>query len=165
MSEAPAFRIRPLTPADLDRVGALLRTVDNFLPSEVDCALELVGLAADPANRDYRVLVAEASPEAPLLGYTCFGPTPMTRSTWDLYWIATSAAARGTGVGHALHRALVEAVRRDGGRRVRVETSAKEAYGATRRFYERAAYREVGRIEHFYDDGDHLVILLHEIPA
>jgi len=157
-----AVTIRPAVAADLPRLVALIRSIENFTPTEVACALELVeaSFGPPPGCDDYRVLVAEQPASEPLLGYACYGPTPMTRSTFDLSWIASSPAARGTGVGLRLHEALVAAVRAVGGRRLRVETSTQESYGPTLRFYERCGYREVGRIVDFYADGDDLLTLL-----
>ncbi|MDI7268258.1 MAG: GNAT family N-acetyltransferase [Myxococcota bacterium] len=150
---------RPMDPRDVPRLAEMIRSVETFSPEEIACALELVDLAAQPGNADYRVLVAEAPGDGGIAGYACYGPTPMTRRTFDLYWIATRPAARGSGTGRALHDAVVAAVGRAGGRTLRVETSARDAYGASRRFYERAGYGQVGRIDDFYDEGDHLVIL------
>jgi len=152
---------------DRVRLEALLRSVENFNHDEVQVALELIDAAAGrpPGCDEYCVLVAETDAASPLLGYACFGPTPMTRNTFDLYWIAALPAARGRGVGHALHQAVVRAVRSRDGRRIRVETSSKESYGATQRFYDRVGYRQVGRVDNFYADGDHLLILVCEVAG
>lgn len=159
--------LRPALAADGPRLERLIRGIENFAPAEVDCALELVRAASGPPPGcdDYRVLVAERSAAEPLLGYACYGPTPMTRSTYDLYWIASAPEARGTGVGLRLHQAVLAAVRDGGGRRLRVETSTQESYGATLRFYERCGYREVGRIADFYADGDDLLTLVCVVGA
>ena len=160
-----AATIRPAHAADQPRLVALVRSIENFTPAEVDCALELVAAAVGPPPgcNDYRVLVAERARDEPLLGYACYGPTPLTRSTFDLYWIASSPAARGAGIGWKLHEAVVEAVRAAGGRRLRVETSTQESYGATLRFYRRCGYREAGRIADFYADGDDLLTLVRRV--
>ena len=159
--------IRPAVVADAPPLAELVRSIENFKPAEVACALELVeaSVGPPPGCDDYRVLVAERRAGEPLLGYACYGPTPMTRSTFDLYWIASSPAARGTGVGLRLHAAVLDAVRAAGGRRLRVETSTQESYGATLQFYERCGYREVGRIADFYDDGDDLLTLSCAVGA
>jgi ribosomal protein S18 acetylase RimI-like enzyme len=94
-----------------------------------------------------------------LLGYICFGPTPMTDGTFDLYCIATDPGARGQGVGSALIRAMEDELKGRGGRIVRVETSAQEAYGPTRGFYQANHYEEEARFRDFYKPGDDLVIL------
>jgi len=35
--------------------------------------------------------------EGKLGGYICYGPTPMTDGTYDLYWIASDPRVRGQG--------------------------------------------------------------------
>ncbi|MBI5499495.1 MAG: GNAT family N-acetyltransferase [Deltaproteobacteria bacterium] len=157
--------VRALRPDDVAPVETLIRSVENFSPAERDCAVELVVLAAGPppGADDYKVLVAEAPAGGPPVGYACFGPTPMTRSTWDLYWIAVSPTVRGSGCGRTLHAEVERAVRAAGGRRLRVETSSKQDYDATYRFYERAGYRLAGRVERFYADDDDLLILICEL--
>jgi ribosomal protein S18 acetylase RimI-like enzyme len=93
------------------------------------------------------------------VGYVCYGPTPMTEGTFDLYWIAADPAVRGQGIGAGLVRAMEADLRARKARVVRVETSATEAYGPTRRFYEALQYGEECRFREFYRPGDDLVIL------
>jgi ribosomal protein S18 acetylase RimI-like enzyme len=94
-----------------------------------------------------------------LVGYICYGPTPMTDGTFDLYWIASDPAARGRGVGAGLVGAMERDLRERKGRLVRVETSAQEAYGPTRGFYAALKYVEEARFRDFYKAGDDLIIL------
>ena len=47
-----------------------------------------------PASSDYFFLGA-FTPEEELAGFACYGPTPGTDRTYDLYWIAV---IRGAGV-------------------------------------------------------------------
>jgi ribosomal protein S18 acetylase RimI-like enzyme len=127
---------------------------------EVRCALELIDAAlADPTG-DYRVLVAELADGVRVAGYVCYGPTPMTEGTFDLYWIATHSAARGRGVGSALIERMEVELRAAGARLVRVETSHQELYGAAHRFYVRHGYPVVARLPDFYKPGDDLVTML-----
>jgi ribosomal protein S18 acetylase RimI-like enzyme len=123
----------------------------------VECALELIDLALTPTNKDYQVLVAVR--EDRVEGYVCYGPTPMTDGTFDLYWIASSPEVRGQGVGAALVSAMEGDIRRRKGRLIRVETSAMEAYGPTRGFYAAMQYREESRFRDFYKVGEDLIIL------
>jgi ribosomal protein S18 acetylase RimI-like enzyme len=132
-----------------------------FTTEEVTCALELVDAAlADPAG-DYRVRVAESAGRVD--GYVCFGPTPMTLGTWDLYWIATHPRCRGEGVGSALVEAMERELRAGGARLVRVETSHQDGYGAAHRFYVRHGYPEVARLPGFYKPGDDLIVMLKRL--
>jgi ribosomal protein S18 acetylase RimI-like enzyme len=120
--------------------------------------LELVDLALTrPDQPDYHFVVAHEGDA--LVGYICYGPTPMTAGTYDLYWVASDPASRTRGVGSQLVAAMESDLRSRGGRMIRVETSAQEAYGATRSFYARNQYVEEARLKDFYKPGDDLVML------
>lgn len=123
----------------------------------MDCALELIDGASQPSNKDYQVLVAAR--DGKIVGYVCYGPTPMTDGTFDLYWIASDPNVRGQGVGAALVSAMEGDIRRRKGRIIRVETSALEAYGPTRGFYAAMQYKEESRFRDFYKPGEDLIIL------
>jgi ribosomal protein S18 acetylase RimI-like enzyme len=126
----------------------------------VSCALELLAAVLDPPEGntyEARVLVDEHD-DIPL-SYACFGQTPMTDATFDLYWMITSSEHRGRGLGATLLERLEDELRARGGRTIRVETSSLEGEGGARRFYLRAGYQEVGRITDFYRPGDDLVTL------
>lgn len=154
------MKLRAIEATDRDELAALLARIAQFAPGEVDVALELIDAALhDPAS-GYRVLVAR---DPQLLGYICFGPTPMTAATWDLYWIAVAPDQQGRGIGRALYGAFVEALRREGGRQVRIETSSQESYAATGGFYERLGFEVAGRLRDFYAEGDDLLIFYRQI--
>ncbi|MCP3104048.1 GNAT family N-acetyltransferase [Myxococcus sp. K15C18031901] len=149
--------IRPIEGKDREPLAALIRKIETFSPQEVEVAIELAGITLTPGNTDYAILVADRGGE--LVGYICYGPTPMTEDTYDLYWIASSPEVRGQGVGAALVSAMEGDLRRRNGRLIRVETSATEAYGPTRGFYASMKYGEEARIRDFYKVGDDLIIL------
>jgi ribosomal protein S18 acetylase RimI-like enzyme len=150
--------IRPASPADRAALEAVLRSDGQFRPDEVAVALELID-AAIAGTDDYLVRLAEVGgPEgAKVAGYICYGPTPMTRATWDLYWIVTHAGFRGRGVAGALVRHMEAEVGERGGAQLRVETSEQESYGAARAFYDRHGYPEASRLPDFYGPGDALI--------
>jgi ribosomal protein S18 acetylase RimI-like enzyme len=97
--------------------------------------------------------------EQRVVGYVCYGPTPMTEGTYDLYWIASDPDVRGQGVGAALVSAMEGDLRRRKARLMRVETSAMEAYGPTRGFYQSMKYIEESRFRDFYKVGEDLIVL------
>ena len=127
----------------------------------MEVALELIDLALKPNHPDYQIQVAEN--ETGVVGYVCYGPTPMTEGTFDLYWIASDPSVRGQGVGAALVSAMEADLRRRHARVIRVETSAQEAYGPTRGFYASMKYTEEARFKDFYKVGDDLIILAKRI--
>jgi len=151
------MEIRPLKATDRPQLAELLARIETFTPVEVECALELIDLAATGSSKDYQVLVAVRDDQ--VVGYVCYGPTPMTEGTFDLYWIASAPEVRGQGVGAALVSAMEGDLRRRKGRLIRVETSAMEAYGPTRGFYTGMQYREESRFRDFYKVGEDLIIL------
>lgn len=159
------MKIRLPAPADRDAIEALLRSDHTFRADEVDVALELVDEAI-AGNDDYQVRVAEL-PGGPsgrngtpggVGGYLCYGPTPMTADTHDLYWIATHRAYRGLGLASALVRAMEDELRALGATAVRVESSSLDTYASARRLYARLGYPEMTRLEDFYRPGDSLVL-------
>ena len=52
-----------------------------------------------------------------VMGYVCFGPTPLTESTYDLYWIAVDKSKHRGGVGKRLMKFTEEEIARRGGQK------------------------------------------------
>ncbi|WNG20346.1 GNAT family N-acetyltransferase [Cystobacter fuscus] len=153
--------IRPLAEKDREPLASLIRRIETFSQDEQVCAIELVDLALQPNNPDYKILVADR--DGTIVGYVCYGPTPMTEGTYDLYWIASDPQVRGQGVGASLVSGMEADLRRRTARIIRVETSATEAYGPTRGFYASMKYTEEARIRDFYKVGDDLIILTKRV--
>jgi GNAT superfamily N-acetyltransferase len=126
----------------------------------VACAIELLeAVLAQAEGNTYeaRILVDEQDqPQA----YACFGHTPMTEATFDLYWMVTAAAQRGRGLGAQLLSAIETELGARGMQRIRVETSSLEGQGGALRFYQRCGYDVVGMIADFYRPGDDLLTLV-----
>jgi ribosomal protein S18 acetylase RimI-like enzyme len=155
--------IRKLTSDDRAAVEAIVGRVGNFSQAEIDCALELVDIyLQNPGQTDYRLIVAE-DVNGSVAGYACWGLTPMTRGTYDLYWIATDPGAQRRGVGQALMHHIENQVREERGRLLIIETSSKESYGKTVGFYRRLGYEETSQIRDFYDAGDDKLIFVKRL--
>jgi len=149
-----------MTQTDRAPIADLISSVENFNQAEVECALELVDIYLnDPDQKDYRIAVAEDS-DSVIHAYACWGPVPLTRGTYDLYWIATHPNSRSRGFGQALMNFVECNVSEHQGRLLAVETSAKESYQSTIRFYRSLGYEEVSRIKDFYDVGDDRLIFV-----
>jgi ribosomal protein S18 acetylase RimI-like enzyme len=159
------LRLRDLVPADRARVAAITRATGLFRAEELDIALEVfdaalgLGLDAGP-DPSYTLLGAEGAggaQDGELVGWICWGPTPCTVGTYDLYWMAVDPALQRAGVGRAL---LGEMEHRLAGvaRLIVVETSGRADYAGTRAFYERHGYRAAARIPDFYAPDDDQVV-------
>lgn len=149
-----SLSIRQARVEDRTRLAEIVEATLNFNEAEKAVAKELIGLALCDTKSGYRIVVAEA--EGEIAGYCCFGATPMTRSTFDIYWIVVAPDFAGRGVGSALLLAVEDIIKREGGARIRIETSEKESYNGARKLYAKCGYSIAGTIEDFYSDGDHL---------
>ena len=156
--------IRPAEQRDRERIHEILRATDRFTDEEVSCAMELVDeWLTRPEKGDYIVYVADSGSGA--VGYACYGPTPLTDGVFDLYWIAVDPAQQGSGFGQALLRFVEAEVERSRGRMLLIETSSKDSYGPTLRFYERAGYDEISRIKDFYRIEDDKVVFCKKVSS
>jgi ribosomal protein S18 acetylase RimI-like enzyme len=158
------MNIRPIEPKDRERIHEILVGVARFTEEEVRCAMELVDQALQhPERGEYLVHVLED--HAGVEGYVCFGATPMTEGVFDLYWIAVDPRRQGQGFGQLLLRFVENEVRRARGRMLLIETSSKESYGPTLRFYQRSGYDEISRIKDFYRIEDDKVVFCKKLMS
>jgi ribosomal protein S18 acetylase RimI-like enzyme len=136
----------------------ILRHTPEFKPYEVAVAEEVIdGYLQDPRGTGYHALVADGGSE--VAGYICYGQTPCTVGTWDIYWVAVAGDKRGQGIGGALTKKAEDAIREAQGRLILAETSSSPTYENTRRFYLGQGYEPVARIPDFYAPGDDLLIM------
>lgn len=124
-----------------------------FRPDEVSIALELFD---ETPGGDYEFVGAFEGDD--LVGYACFGPTPGTDRTYDLYWIAMHPRAQGHGGGSRLLNDVERRLCHCGARLLVAETSSRSEYDATRLFYEARGYREAARMRDFYAPCDDRVM-------
>jgi ribosomal protein S18 acetylase RimI-like enzyme len=161
------MRIGHLRPDHRARLGELLVETGAFNADEVAVALALFD-----AGHDTDTTGAEGTADAPgdyefvgafqeerLVGYACFGATPATDGTYDLYWLAVDPAAQGRGIGRALVRDVEEKLIARGGRLLVVETSSRPDYASARQFYTRSGYAEAARVRDFYAPADDRILL------
>jgi len=152
--------LRPVGRAQRARLEQLTRATGFFREEEVATAVELLddSLAGDD---DYRFV--GAFDEGDLVGYACWGPTPGTEGTHDLYWIVVDRERQSAGVGTQLLGAVEQELRADGQRLVVVETSSRADYAPTRAFYEHRGYTRAATIPGYYAPGDDLVVYTKDL--
>jgi ribosomal protein S18 acetylase RimI-like enzyme len=149
--------IRRLEQDDREPIRNILVATGVFTEGEISIALELIDIGlTHSGQREYEIFTAVENARK-VLGYICFGPTPATDGTFDLYWIAVDPASQGTGVGAALI-AFMEKHLAGKGRFVVAETSSTPRYDGTRSFYLHRGFAELARIREYYRPGDDLVI-------
>jgi ribosomal protein S18 acetylase RimI-like enzyme len=144
-------------PTDPVRIRDLVVATGFFTEQEIGIAAALVQEALDRgADSGYSLMVAEENDR--VLGYTCYGPIPGTDASYDLYWIAVHPDAQGRGLGKALLRESEKQIGAAGGQRVYIETSSREQYVSTRRFYLSCGYAQEALLVDFYRPGDSKII-------
>jgi len=154
--------IRPMLAADRPALMEILRNTSEFTPQEVTVAEEVIdSYLYNPDN--YTIFVAEV--DKSVAGYICYGHTPLTEGTWDIYWLAVAPGKRGQGMGGALTAFAEERIGESGGRLIIIETSSKPAYEKTRHFYLNRGYEIICRIPDFYAPNDDKIILQKTLGA
>ena len=152
------INIRPMLQKDKPALMKILQNTPEFKPSEVVVAEEVIdSYLHAPVSSGYYTLIAEVA--SSVVGYICYGPTPLTDGTWDLYWQAVAQEKRGQGIGSALMEAAEEEIRKAQGRLAIIETSSTPGYEKTIRFHLGNGYEEIARIPDFYAPGDDKLIL------
>ncbi|RSN00483.1 GNAT family N-acetyltransferase [Streptomyces sp. WAC 01325] len=157
------IRIRPMTPADCDRVaeiriGGWRSAYRGLIPQSY---LDALDVAQDAERRrgyfsqgDAGVLDLVAERDGEILGWACHGPYrdgEARTEDVELYAIYVDPGRYGAGIGHAL---LQESLRRcTAAGHSRMLLWVLKDNARARRFYERAGFRADGAEEPFEVEG------------
>jgi ribosomal protein S18 acetylase RimI-like enzyme len=142
---------------DKENIRQILHSSGFFYDFEIDVAVELAEEYLEYGTEsDYYFLFAEI--DGRTLGYTCFGPIACTKRSFDLYWIAVHNDARGSGLGKILMRESEKIIKDLGGKGIFIETSSRNKYIPTQKFYDSIGCELIARIKDFYDDDDDKLI-------
>lgn len=164
LSDPFIFRDTPL-PSDREIVRELIQKTDFFYAYEVDVAVELVderlkkGLASG-----YEFIFLE-SPSGKVIGYSCYGPIPCTKNSYDIYWIAVDPLFQKQGLGKIIINETEKRIGKQGGKRIYIDTSDSAKYRKTFSFYKNCGYRLVSLLEDFYKDGDGKAVFMKIVSA
>ncbi len=152
--------LRPVGHAHRARLEQLTRGTGLFREEEVATAVELLDESV-AGDDDYQFVGAFEGDQ--LVGYACWGPTPGTAATSDLYWIVVDRVRQSAGVGSQLLGEVERRLTADGRRLVVVETSSRSDYAPTRSFYEARGYTRTATIPGYYAPGDDLVVFTKDL--
>jgi ribosomal protein S18 acetylase RimI-like enzyme len=163
MNDATILFRTNVTNADEQNVRSIVESTGFFCEEEVDIAVELVTERLQKAEASgYYFIFAES--EGRTIGYTCFGPIPATRFSFDLYWIAVHNDFRGRGLGKVLLEESEGRIAELGGQNIYIETSSREQYHPTREFYRNCNYETATVLKDFYAPGDSKYIFVKVLP-
>lgn len=151
------MNVEPSQPGDLAPILTMTEAVGVFSAEEVATVQELFeAYLKDAMASGYHFLSYRENDQ--VLGFACWGPTDLSRSAADLYWIVTSPMASRRGVAAALFQAVETAVRALDRWLIIIWTSSRPGYEPARRFYQRMGCTLAVQIPEFYDRGDDLYI-------
>ena len=115
-------------------------------------------------TNDDKQLVSPLSSLVPrVTGWVCFGETPCTMGTFDIYWIAVDPEIQRQGIGKLMLDFAEQEIKNQNGRLAVVETSGMKRYESTQKFYEKNDYIIAAKIPNFYAPGDDKLIYLKTI--
>ena len=138
---------------DINRVMEIVDSTRFFYDHEVEIAVELVTeRLAHGESTEYYFVFAEV--DGVTAAYSCFGPIAMSKTSFDLYWIATHNDFRGKGIGRKLLEETCNQARNMGCSIIIAETSGLEHYSPTRAFYISNKFDLEARLKDFYTMGD-----------
>ncbi len=149
-------------PEDKEAVMAILKQTKFFRQEELKVAEEVFddAISGGPEN-DYQSFVARQAHKT--IGWVCFGPTPCTVGTFDIYWIAVDPEHQNTGVGTSLMQYAATIIKNLKGRMITIDTSGSQRYFSTCRFYESLGYCKEACLKDFYAVGDDKIIYIKRI--
>ena len=149
-------------PSDVETVREMLVSTGFFRDDEIPVAASMVEeRLRDGKACSYEFIFLEMDGKP--VAYANFGLIPCSLLSYDLYWIATHNDYRGKGLGSILLKETENQIAGLGGKAVYIETSSKEYYLPTQRFYEKNAYDLKARFADFYDYGDDKMVYVKNV--
>ncbi len=146
------FRTNPGSP-DVERVREIVESTKFFYDHEVEIAAELVDERIKYGeSTGYFFVFAEL--DGVTVAYSCFGPIIMSKTSFDLYWIATHNDYRGQGIGKKILQETFKQAKEMGCSIIIAETSGLPHYEPTRAFYDSNKFELEARLKDFYAMGD-----------
>ena len=154
--------VTPTREQERPAIAGILRRCGVFSEAEVVVALEVLDVYLYRLDQqDYQIFTAARG--GVVAGYGCFGRNTMTDGTFELYWIAVDPDQQRHGVGRSLLTLAEYEIARQNGRLIGVETSSRDAYHATRKFYHDLGYRQAAVVSDYYAVGDSKIILIKKL--
>lgn len=139
--------------SDVDDIRRIVNSTKFFNDEELAIAVELIEERLSKGKESgYFFLFAEIAKK--VVGYVCYGPIHGTTMSYDLYWIVVDNEYRSLGIGKELMLKSEKLIKEQGGSRVYVETSSREQYLPTRKFYLSCDYVIEAQLKEFYGPND-----------
>lgn len=146
------FRTTPI-PGDIQAIREIIVSTKFFYDHEVEIAVELVRERLSQGEEcGYFFVFAESGGKT--IAYSCFGSDTMSKTCYDLYWIATHNDYRGKGIGKKVLAETEKLAKEMGCIILIAETSGLPHYEPTRQFYHNTGFTLEAKIKDYYTLGD-----------
>lgn len=154
-----------LTDDDFEPIFNLLEGTGFFYEYEINICMRMMEdtlYVQEDDEDDYMWLVAEDENDN-IIGFVCYGKNPLSTHSWDVYWIAVDKKHRDRKVGTYLLKECERRILMQGGVYIWIETSGREKYEPTQRFYENKEYDKMAELPEYYDKGDSKIVYRKKI--
>ncbi len=152
-----------LKESDKVSIVEILRSTGFFYDYEIDVAVELAVENLDKGEEKSGYIFIMADIDGNSVAFACYGKTPCTAHSFDLYWIAVHENLKGKGIGRLLLSLVEKEIAELGGKNIWVETSSRPLYEPTRMFYIKTGYKLVSELPDFYGENDNKNIFLKKV--
>ncbi len=154
---------RELKESDKGFIEEILISTGFFYDYEIEVAVELAQENLEKGEEKSGYIFIMAETEDKPVAFACFGKTPCTADSFDLYWIAVHQNQKGKGLGKLLLNLMEKEVSGLGGKNIWVETSSRPLYEPTRMFYLKTGYEIIAELPDFYGENDNKNIFLKKV--
>jgi ribosomal protein S18 acetylase RimI-like enzyme len=158
MKSTIAITVEASKSEDRNAIGDIARRSSVFSQEEEETVFELFDVHLKSADSGYEWLSARVGDR--LVGFACYGPTPLAQGAYDLYWICADPDWKVRGIGRRLFSAMETEIRRQNGRLLMIWTSGAKEYLPAMKFYERMGCELSARIRDYYRPGEDMVVFV-----
>ena len=148
------LQIRPVSKQDIQALKSVLETIELFPAQMLD------GMLADyldnPKSQELWFTATDENNVPLSIGYCA--PEKLTEGTYNLYAIGVRSDIQGKGIGGKMMHYIEDELRKKNQRILIVDTSGKEEFTLTRKFYKNLKYDQEAVIRDFWDEGDDKVV-------
>jgi GNAT superfamily N-acetyltransferase len=136
----------------------LAKNTKAFKKAELEDLSDMLKEFKKFPNIEYSII--ESREKTHLEGFILYGISPMSKNTWDIYWISVAKKIQGIGLGKRLLKAAEFNIQESSKTppSIRIETSPRKAYKSARCLYANMCYKIRGTLPDFYGHKDDMII-------
>jgi len=145
--------------SDPETVRFITKSTGFFeaVADEIDCAVGDVSDVLEHGEEAAGSYYIFMELDGETIGYASYGSVECTDGLFFMYWIVVRGDIRGKGYGKLLMRRAIEEQKARGARKVVLQTSGREQYLPTRKFYIACGFTREAEITDFYLKGESTV--------